>query len=99
ARQSGYAGEPSQRQPARSRRAKLIAFQSFGYRARSSGRIGIRGGPRRFLWIDWDRDFQPRPIVPQDTDFIGGPGGTRTPNQTVMSGGRVILPHENQRFS
>ena len=32
-------------------------------------------------------------------DFIGGPGGTRTPNQTVMSGGTAMNGVENCRES
>ena len=34
--------------------------------------------------------------IAKTLDFIGGPGGTRTPNQTVMSGGTVIKRGENR---
>lgn len=41
ARQSGKAGELSQRHPAPALVARLMAFQSTGYRLRFSGLIGI----------------------------------------------------------
>ena len=37
-------------------------------------------------------------LGPQSLDFLGGPGRTRTCNQTVMSGETVMKFDEKRRF-
>ncbi len=37
-------------------------------------------------------------VLPQTTEIVGGPGGTRTPNQAVMSAGRLIKPYHKSLF-
>src|SRR5581483_11539046 len=48
--------------------------------------IGYRPRPRVSLVISLGVARPPLPNVPQPFEIVGGPGGTRTPNQTVMSG-------------
>jgi len=45
-------------------------------------RVVLKVGDRVVLKVKLRRSF----VVGTDTDFAGGPGGTRTCNQTVMSG-------------
>jgi integrase len=48
--------------------------------------IGYRPRPRETLVISLGVPRPTLPKLPQPFEIIGGPGGTRTPNQTVMSG-------------